>query len=256
MEPGKKPLRIIIPSIAIIDIKKPDLPVDLVPKLVVPDLKFDWPIVDESIGIPPEYLGGPWWQAVMSVGALPVSAASLDKPSEVPGPSRVEAESPVSKEDVIGATSSLPIDNNPDNNAADAPIVPVTPVVPDPPSVADAPSSSLPILPPVLDEPEASSTPAVVEDVPMVNFFNLPSQYSDYLQIMWQARPDGLWRYDLFVAYDNQPPRQLIKGEMLNIYLFEADQAHSILNLSVVARLSDGTRVGTSSQVYFVGAGM
>lgn len=255
-EPGKKPLRIIIPSIAIIDIKKPDLPVDLVPKLVVPDLKFDWPIVDESIGIPPEYLGEPWWQAVMSVGALPVSAASLDKPSEVPGPSRVEAENPVSKEDVIGATSSLPIDNNPDNNAADAPIVPVTPVVPDPPLVADAPSSSLPILPPVLDEPEASSTPAVVEDVPMVNFFNLPSQYSDYLQIMWQARPDGLWRYDLFVAYDNQPPRQLIKGEMLNIYLFEADQAHSILNLSVVARLSDGTRVGTSSQVYFVGAGM
>ena len=260
-EPSKKPLRIIIPSIVIIDIKKPDLPVDLAPKLVVPDLKFDWPIVDESMGIPSEYLGGPWWQAVMSVGALPVSAASLDKQSEVPGSSQAsvlseaegEAESPVSKEGVINATSSLPIDNNLDNNTADVPIVPVTPVVPDPPLIADAPSSSLPVLPPVLDEPEASSTPAIVEDAPSADFVYLPSQYDDYLQIMWQARPAGLWRYDLFIAYDDQPWQQLIKGEMRNIYMFSPAQMHSILNLSVVARLPDGTRVGTSSQVYFVG---
>ena len=255
-EPSKKPLRIIIPSVAIIDIKKPDLPVDLMPKLVVPDLKFDWPIVDESVGIPPEYLGGPWWQSVMSVGALPVSAASLDTESKVPVLSCVEAESHELKEDVPIVSSSLPVIDDGNNDSLNPPSVPGTPVLPDQPLVDEAPSSSAPILPPVIDEPVTSSTPPIIENIYSVKFFYLPSQYSDNLQIMWSASPDGLWRYDLFVAYDNESWQQLIKGEMLNIYMFSPLQMHSILNLSVVARLPDGTRVGSSSQVYFVGAGM
>lgn len=233
------PLRIRIPNVVIVEIKKPDL---LLTKKVIETEQEksnsnenpEWPIVDESVGVPLEYLRKDWWPMVINGGALPASAASLadaddqiikDQEPEAPAPVETPAQPPIIEEEAE-----------------------VEVLVPVQPGSGAAGNSPTPTETPVPVEEKPHPAPA------KINFFNLPVEYSGPINIVWMASPSAQWRYDLMIAYDDEPAQKVIDRQVVTFYAFEPTQNHQILKLSVSAVNLEGIKVSTSTQLYYVSA--
>jgi len=175
--------------------------------------KWYWPVVDESIGIPEEYLISIWSPPIATPMPTTIIKPKIDPPVSKP---------------------NLPVEpsEQPDTKPVDEANVPET---------SSQPGSS----------GSAGAAPPAKSITPIITFVGLPDSYSNDLMINWRAEPSGDWLFDLNISYDGRPWQAQLANNTAKQFYFSADEVHHNLEVHVTGRLADGTSTSTMAKIEF-----